>query len=113
MGASYPVPESVYQTIRRSLDKSTLSYCKEPMHGVPWALDGLQNWGTSLAGLIENIGPSPGMDEKEALKAYGLHEAFARLQNEFSGLIELAMITLAHDPVVREWIDAARESETE
>lgn len=113
MGASYPLPESVYQTIERSLDKSTLSYCKEPMSGVPWALDGLQNWGMSLAGLIENIGPVPGMDEKEALKAYGLYEAFTRLQKDFGNLIELAMITLAHDPVVREWVDAARESETE
>ncbi len=53
MGASYPLPESVCRTIERSLGKSTLSYCEEPMPGIPWALDGLQSWGTSLAGLIE------------------------------------------------------------
>ena len=113
MGASYPLPESAYRAIERSLSKSTLSYCKEPMPGVPLALDGLQNWGMSLAGLIENIGPSPGMDEKDALRAYGLYEAFSRLHNEFNDLIELAMITLAHDPVVREWVDAVRQSEAE
>ncbi len=83
------------------------------MPGVPLALDGLQNWGTRLAGLIENVGPSHGMLEKDALRAYGLYEAFKRLHDDFNDLIELAMITLAHDPVVREWVDAAREAETE
>ncbi len=53
------------------------------------------------------------MDEKDALRAYGLYEAFSRLHEDFDNLIELAMTTLAHDPVVREWVDAAREAETE
>ncbi len=112
MGSSYQVPESVRQTIEGLLGGSTLLYCQDSTPGVPWILDGLQNWGMSLAGLIENIRPSPGLDEEEAMKAYGLYEALKRLHRDFGNLIELAMITLAHDPVVREWVDAVRESET-
>ncbi len=69
--------------------------------------------GNEPSGFDREIGAALGMDEKDALRAYGLYEAFSRLHEDFDNLIELAMITLAHDPVVREWVDAAREAETE